>query len=222
MGEGPGLRNRYTASRSSRCIPVLAWDASKQLNIGFGTVWKTVQLIWCFFHASIGMHSEELFDPVDLFLSPASILPVGCSGFREPAFLNRSTSRQNAGCERRMGIIKLFSDAPRTPWAGLTSLHFKTVNFPSPIERAGGPEVPSGLLGKSLIMSEQFDCVAKYCLEVKCPTPTSLVRTCWPENIKCVCTCVVLFCIIHLRSACTINAQQSFALHFVAERKTLT
>ena len=60
-------------------------DVSKQLNIGFGTVWKTVQLFLCFSRANIGANSEYLFDTADLSLCPANILPVGCPGFREPA-----------------------------------------------------------------------------------------------------------------------------------------
>ena len=35
-------------------------------HIGLGTVWNTVQLLRCFSHASIGVRSEELFDPVEL------------------------------------------------------------------------------------------------------------------------------------------------------------
>ena len=49
------------------------------------------------------MHCEEVFDPVNLFLSPWPSPQVGCcSGFMEPVFLNWSSSRSNVN---RAGIF---------------------------------------------------------------------------------------------------------------------
>ena len=59
------------------------------------------------------------------------------------------------------------------------------------------------LLGKSLTISRQCDWVAEECMEIKCSSTHFLgmdVLT-W-KRIKCACTCLVLFCINHLRSPC--------------------
>ena len=45
---------------------------------------------------AIAKSSSTLSNNVNLFLCPASLLPVGYSGFREPVLLNRASSRRNA------------------------------------------------------------------------------------------------------------------------------
>ena len=94
LEEGSGLRNRLKGSKTSLwCTPMFAWQTHRSSNIGFRAVWKTVLLFRYLSQASNGVHREELFDHVDLFLCPPSLLPVDCSGFRDPVFLNRSSSR---------------------------------------------------------------------------------------------------------------------------------
>ena len=56
---------------------MLTLESLRSGNIGFGTVWKTVQLLRCFSNPNIGVHHEKLFDLVDLFPGLASILPIG-------------------------------------------------------------------------------------------------------------------------------------------------
>ena len=92
LGEGPGLRNRLTWSKtSSRRIPMLACLTRRSSNIGLRR-FEDRSSVLILLSRDHRVHSEEPFDPVDLFLCFPSLLLVGCSGFRDPVFLNRSSS----------------------------------------------------------------------------------------------------------------------------------
>ena len=73
LEEGSSLRNRLTGSKTSLwCTPMFAWQMQRSSSTGFS-------------------RSVDLF--LDLFLCPPSLFLADCSGFRDPVFLNRSSSR---------------------------------------------------------------------------------------------------------------------------------
>ena len=65
-----------------------------------------------------------------------------------------------------MQIIKMFSSRPANTLSWFNVFIFL---LPHPYKEPVDLECEIGLLGKSLIMSEQSDPVAKYCVEIKCP-----------------------------------------------------
>ena len=181
-----------------------ARKASKQVNSlpsSFQTVPSPMLPLRCVSNASIGMHHKELFDPVNLFLRPGPS-PSCLFRFQGASVLElvKLVGKMSAVLES----FKMFTAGP--PNAGLAlPLHIsKQSILPEAIKRVWSAK--SGILAhrslsqvfRALIITVWLNCkvlhedqMSQYqLLEIDVPTGKNQMR----------CTCLVLFCITHLRS----------------------
>ena len=98
------------------------------------------------------------------------LLPIGCSGFREPVFSHWSSSHYSvsrAGIFIKMRIAKLFSEGIANTLDWFNFFILQAIPFASSFER--GQWILSAKWGYSANHSFQFHWVVKYCMEIKCP-----------------------------------------------------